>query len=137
MSNSSNWPQIGPYQMLPLRLRVDPGVMTMNMYSFPQIPGIIVTLPSDCLVLYLRHSLVLDLIPLQGCSWCILQPQSTWLRFMTLGSAGVALFSLGVCSRGPSIKILANRTNGLHSVRKPRTSQVSFDLFINGISTTY
>ena len=43
-------PLIGPYHVLPLRVRVDLGAMAMKGYSaFPKAP--------DCLVLYPGHSL--------------------------------------------------------------------------------
>ena len=46
---------MGPYQLLPLRARVYLGAMAMK--TTPQSSSITGTLPSDCLVLYLRHGL--------------------------------------------------------------------------------
>ena len=51
-------PQIGPYQVLPLRARVDLGAMAMKGYSaFPKAPALLEPSPSDCLVSYPGHSL--------------------------------------------------------------------------------
>ena len=50
---------MGPYQVLPLRARVDLGAMAMKRYSaFPQSSGIIENSPSDSLVSYPEHSWV-------------------------------------------------------------------------------
>ena len=71
-------PQIGPYQVLPLRARVDLGATAMKGYSaFPKAPALLGPSPSDCLVSYPGHSLGGGLIPLQRSSRCILQPQPT------------------------------------------------------------
>ena len=47
------------------------------MLRIPQSSHITGTLPTDCLVSYLGHSLGGGLTPLQRCSQCILQPQLT------------------------------------------------------------
>ena len=52
MQFSSIWP-IGPFQVQPLRARVDLGVMVI---CIPQSSTITGTSPSDCLVSYLGHS---------------------------------------------------------------------------------
>ena len=74
-------PLIGPYQVLPLRARVDLGAMAMKgVLRIPQSSSTPGTLPSDCLVSYPGHSLGGGLTPLQRCSQCILQPQLTGQR---------------------------------------------------------
>ena len=63
-------PEMGPYQVLLLRVRVDFGAMAMQEYcTFPKVSGME------------PHSYPEDslggggLNPLLRCSWCILQPQ--------------------------------------------------------------
>ena len=52
-------PEIGPYQALPRRARVDLGAMVMNAVPrIPQSSSIARTSPSDCLVLYPGNSMV-------------------------------------------------------------------------------
>ena len=69
--------QIGPYQMLPLRAKVDLWAMTMKGYSaFPKAPALLEHHHQILLVSYLGHSLV-GLTPLQRSSRCILQPKPT------------------------------------------------------------
>ena len=65
------WPRVeGPYHVLPLWVRVE----YWQWRGTPHSPT--ETLPSDYLVLYPGHTLV-SFNPLQRCSQCILQPQST------------------------------------------------------------
>ena len=68
---------LGPYQVLPLRARVDLWAMAMKMYStFPKA-----SVSLDCFVSYLGHPLGSGLTSLPRCSRCILQPQSTGQYF--------------------------------------------------------
>ena len=70
-------PYIGPYQVLPLRARVDLGVMAMKGYSaFPKAPVLLE--PHHQIVLcHIQDTRWRDLTPLQRCSQCMLQLQPT------------------------------------------------------------
>ena len=68
-------PSIGPYQVLPLQVRVDLVEMEMKGYSLFQKSS------SDSLILYPGYSLGVGRpTPQQRCSQCILQLQPTGLR---------------------------------------------------------
>ena len=76
-------PKIGPYQVLPLRARVDLGPIAMKGCSvFPKAPALREKSPSDFLQPYPGHSLGGGLKPLQRCSQCILQPEPTGKIYM-------------------------------------------------------
>ena len=66
-------------QVIPIRVGVGLGVITLRGYSIfssVPLPGVF---PSDCLVSYTGHSLEGSFTPLQRYSWCILRLQPTVL----------------------------------------------------------
>ena len=75
---------MGPYQVLPLQVRVDLGARVMKRYSvFPKAPALLERHHQICLMSYPEHSRRgwggVGHTPVQRCSWYILQPQLTGL----------------------------------------------------------
>ena len=69
--------EIGPYQVLPLRARVDLGAMSMKRYStFLKVP-VLLESHHQSVYCHIQDTCRARVIPLQRCSRCILQLQPT------------------------------------------------------------
>ena len=86
-------PQIGPYQVLPLRARVDRGAMAIKGYSaFPKAPALLEP-PHEIFQCHIQDtSGERSLNRLQKCSLCILQPLLTGPLDTHLGRDAVGVF---------------------------------------------
>ena len=128
MSNNLSDPQIWPNQVLPLRVRVDWGVMIMKEFSpFPKTGAS----PSDSLILYPGHSLVesypsvemqsvLSTAPADWAAWqkglvnaCLKLYHHHHHHHLVVPSARISL----TLSCHPSLSFIASgRSSGLHPV---------------------